>query len=214
MTTTLSSCSLNQGKPLPDYSAVNLTTNQKPVVLITPAQRLSFPLTPEDMNDVRILEEKFDREKNCAGLAAPQIGIAKQIIVFAAPESPDLKKWRTDFTQYMDKTIWINPFYEGVGEEKNEDYEGCFSVLEMAGSVKRYRKIRYRAYTMTGELVEGTAEGFLARIIQHEVDHVNGKLFIDYVPEDQLMKIEDYRKKRAEAIKAEQEKENKGSTNP
>lgn len=166
------------------------------------------------MNDIRILEEKFDVEKNCAGLAAPQIGIAKQIIVFAASESPDLKKWRTDFTQYMDKTIWINPTYEGIGEEKNEDYEACFSVLEMAGPVKRYRKIRYRAYTMTGDLVEGTAEGFLARIIQHEADHVNGKLFIDYVPEDQLMKIEDYRKKRAAAIKAEQEKENKGSTTP
>ncbi len=205
MTTTLSSCTLNDGKPLPDYSSVDLTTNQKPVVLTTPAQRLSFPLTFEDISDVRILEIKFDGEKNCAGLAAPQIGIPKQIIVFAAPENPDLKKWRSDFTQYMDKTIWINPSYEGIGDEKKEDYEACFSVLEMAGPVKRYSKIRYTAHTMTGDLVEGIAEGFLARIIQHEVDHVNGKLFIDYVSEDQLMKIDDYRRKRAEALAAEAE---------
>ncbi len=204
MTTPLSSCTLDQGKPLPDYSVVDLSTNRKPAVLTTPAQRLSFPLTPEDIRDVTVLEEKFDGERNCAGLAAPQIGIPKQIIVFAAPENPDLKKWRSDFTQYMDKTIWINPSYEGVGDGKKEDYEACFSVLEMAGPVKRYNKVRYSAYTITGDLVEGTAEGFLARVIQHEVDHVNGKLFIDYVPEDQLMKIDDYRKKRAEALAAEQ----------
>jgi len=205
MSTTLSSCTLNHGRALPDYCVADLVENQKPVVLTTPAQKLSFPLTHEDINDIRILEAKFDGEKNCAGLAAPQIGIAKQIIVFAAPESQDLKKWRADFTQYMDKVIWINPSYEAIGEDKKEDYEACFSVLEMAGPVKRYSKVRYRAYTTNGDLVEGMAEGFLARIIQHEVDHVNGKLFIDYVPEDQLMKIEDYRKKRAEALKAEQE---------
>ena len=200
--TLLSSCTLNQGKPLPDYSVVNLATNQKPAVLVTPAQRLSFPLTPEDINDVRILEAKFDKEENCAGLAAPQIGISKQIIVFAAPENQDLKKWRSDFTQYMGKTIWINPSYKGIGEGKREDYEACFSVLDAAGPVKRYNKIQYTAYTIYGELVESTAEGFLARIIQHETDHVNGKLFIDYVPKDQLMKMDDYRKKRVEALKA------------
>lgn len=209
MSITLSSCTLNHGRPLPDYCVVDLTASQKPVVLTTPAQKLSFPLTPEDINDIRILEAKFDEEKNCAGLAAPQIGIAKQIIVFAAPENQDLKKWRTDFTQYMDKTIWINPSYEAVGDGKREDYEACFSVLEMAGPVQRYNKVRYTAYTISGDLVEGTAEGFLARIIQHEADHVNGKLFIDYISEDQLMKIDDYRKKKAEALKAEQEM-NKG----
>ena len=205
MTTTLSSCTHIPEKQLPDYTVVNLATNQKPTVLTTPAQKLTFPLTPEDISDIKMLEAKYDGETNCAGLAAPQIGIAKQIIVFAAPYNPDLQKWRPDFTQTMDKTIWINPSYEGIGEDKNEDYEACFSVLEMAGPVKRYKNIHYQAYTMTGELVEGTAEGFLARLIQHETDHINGKLFVDYVPEEQLLKIEEYRKKRAEAIKAQQE---------
>lgn len=203
--TILSSCTHHGDKPLPDYTAVNLEANQKPKVLTTPAKKLTFPLTPEDINDIKVLEAKFDSEVNCAGLAAPQIGIAKQIIVFSAREDPKLKKWRPDFTQTMDKTIWINPSYKGIGEEKHEDYEACFSVLEIAGPVKRFKKIRYKAYIMTGELLEGTAEGFLARIIQHEADHVNGKLFIDYVPEDQLLKIEDYRQKRAAAIKAQQD---------
>ncbi len=200
MATTLSSCGHVPEESLPDYCVANVITNEYPSVLRKPAKPLSFPLSSQDLLDIRILETKFDKEINCAGLAAPQIGIAKKIIVFAAPLDPDMKKWRPDFTQGMEKTIWVNPSYEGVEPDKHEDYEGCFSVAEMAGPVPRYKKIHYKAYTIAGELVEGTAEGFLARIIQHEADHVNGKLFIDYVSEDQLMKIEDYRKKRAEAL--------------
>jgi len=201
MATTLSSCTHVPDQSLPNYVAVNLTTHDSPPILKTPAQQLSFPLTAADMQDIHILETKFDQEQNCAGLAAPQIGIAKQIIVFAASENEDYKKWRSDFTQFMDKTIWINPSYEGVGHDTHEDYEACFSVLEVAGPVSRYKKIRYQAYTLTGELVEGMAEGFLARIIQHEVDHIRGKLFIDYVPKDHLLTIEEYRRQRMEALK-------------
>lgn len=189
-------------KSLPDYILINVQTHEAPPVLRTSAKEVSFPLTPEDTDHIRTLEAKYDQEKNCAGLAAPQIGIAKQIIVFAAPDNPELRKWRPDFTQTMEKTIWINPSYEGIGTEKNEDYEACFSVPDIAGPVKRYKKIRYQAYTVTGDLVEGVAEGFLARLIQHETDHINGKLFIDYVPEGQLLTIEEYRKKRAEAMEA------------
>ena len=206
MTTTLSSYPYVPGDPLPNYSTLSYEKNEKPQVLITPAKKLSFPLTPEDLNDIKILEAKFDHEKNCAGLAAPQIGIAKQIIVFAAPYNPDLAKWRQDFTQTMEKTIWVNPTYVGIGEDKHEDYEACFSVLEMAGPVRRFKNINYQAYTIAGDLVKGQAEGFLARIIQHEVDHVNGKLFVDYVPKDQLLNIEEYRQKRAQVINEQVEK--------
>jgi peptide deformylase len=203
MTTTIGSCSHNGVcGHLPEYTVFDYLNNQRPQILKVPSQELTFPLSPEDLNDVKILEAKFDHETNCAGLAAPQIGIAKQIIVFAAPENPDLKKWRSDFTQTMDKTIWINPTYEGIGEDKHEDYEGCFSVLAMAGPVKRFQKIKYQAYTITGEPIEGTAEGYLARVIQHEVDHIHGTLFVDHVPEGYLLKIEEYRRKRAEAIQA------------
>ncbi|MBM3467965.1 MAG: peptide deformylase [Alphaproteobacteria bacterium] len=194
----------NQDDSLPGYSLIDLENKHKTPILITPAQELSFPLSSTDLRDISILEAKFDQEKNCAGLAAPQIGIGKQIIVFAAPGDPDVKKWRSDFTQTMDKTIWINPVYEGIGQEKNEDYEACFSVPEVAGPVMRYKSIKFQAYTPTGDLVEGTAEGFLARIIQHEVDHVKGILYINYVPDGHLLKIEEYRRKRAAAMEAEQ----------
>jgi len=198
-------------KALPDYVTINWQTDEVPTVLKTPAHKLSFPLTPEDLNDIKILEAKFDQEGNCSGLAAPQIGIAKQIIVFAAPDNPDLKKWRLDFTQTMGKTIWINPSYKGVGADKNEDYEACFSVPEMAGPVMRYKTIRYDAYTIMGKHVEGTAEGFLARIIQHEIDHINGTLFIDYVPDGRLLTIEEYRQKRAKTMETEDNNKNPSS---
>jgi peptide deformylase len=182
------------------YISLDPVTREIPAVLITVAKVLSFPLTEEDRRDIQILEQQYDSEDNCAGLAAPQIGISKQVIVFSAPEDPQLKKWRKDFTQTMEKTIWINPSYEALGEKMHEDYEGCFSTADLAGPVKRYCKIRYKAYTVEGVLVEGIAEGFLARIMQHEIDHVHGKLFIDYVPADQLLTVDEYRKKRAAAM--------------
>jgi peptide deformylase len=181
---------------LPDYQSINFKLNHFPSVLRTPAKELSFPLTAEDRHDLATLEKKFDEEENCAGLAAPQIGISKRIIVFSAPDDPELKKWREDLTQTMEKAIWINPSYEAIGEDKHEDYEGCFSVTDRGGNVKRFKKVRYKAYDPNGGLIEGKAEGFLARIIQHEVDHLNGTLFVDYVPKDQLLDLEELREQR------------------
>ena len=78
---------------------------------------------------MEILEAKFDAEENCAGLAAPQIGFSKQIIVFAAPNDPVLKKWRPELTQTMPKTIWINPTYKKVGDNTHEDYGRVFFCI-------------------------------------------------------------------------------------
>jgi peptide deformylase len=188
-------CSLLQGcshmSDLPPYVVVNNPKEENVAVLRNPAQPLTFPLSDEDQEIIRILEAKFDQEEDCAGLAAPQIGFGKQIIVFAAPDDPKLKKWRPDLAQTMGKTVWINPSYEPIGTEKHTDYEACFSVADLAGPVPRYKAVRYKAYTPEGTLVEGTAEGFLARAIQHEVDHLNGTCFIDYVPKEELMTIDE-----------------------
>ena len=166
----------------------------RPKILSTPAKEITFPLSEQDKKDIKILEAQFDQEVNCAGLAAPQIGIAKKITVFAAPHDPQLEKWRPDFTQTMPKTIWINPSYEGAKEDGfHEDHERCFSVHDTAALVKRYKTVRFTAYTITGERVTGTATGFLARIIQHEIDHLNGTLFIDKVPPEELMSVKAYR---------------------
>lgn len=189
-----------QPKP---YVVFDMDTKNKPKVLDVPAEPLTFPLSEADLNDVRTLEQQFDHEKNCAGLAAVQIGIAKRIIVFAAPESPELKKWRSDFTQSMPKTIWINPSYEGIEEAGHQDdFEGCFSVATVGGMVSRYKKIKYRAFDVNGKEIKGTAEGFLARIIQHEIDHVNGKLCIENAKK--IIPIEEYRAMRKAAMESDQ----------
>lgn len=190
-------------KDLPDYVVINNPKSSDTAVLRKPAQPFTFPLSEEDKELVQILIDKFDQEENCAGLAAPQIGISKRVIVFEVKDEEDLKKWRPDLNQTMPKTVWLNPSYEPVGEEKTADYEGCFSVDDLAGPVARYTTVRYMAFTPQGKKVEGTAHGFLARVIQHEVDHINGRCFVDLVPESELFSIEEYRKKRQNAMKSD-----------
>lgn len=190
-----------RSQKLPDYVILNDPEGTNADVLRVPAQPLMFPLSVDDQESVRILEAKFDQEENCAGLAAPQIGIGKRIIVFAVPDDPKLKAWRSDLTQAMPKTIWINPSYEPLdNDHQHTDYEGCFSVLDLAGPVSRFMKIQYKAFTPEGAFVEGVAEGFLARVIQHEVGHLNGLCFIDLVEEGELLPIEEYRRRRQAAM--------------
>lgn len=186
----------------PPYVVIN--NDDQPVkmrnVLRTKTRPISFPLSARNREIVNILEAKFDAEENCAGLAAPQIGFAKPIIVFAALEDARLKQWRPDFTQYMPKTIWVNPHYEPIDAEETEDYEGCFSVDDLAGRVKRFKRIKYTAHLLDGTLVTGSAEGFLARIIQHEVDHVRGVLFVDKVTDGKVFSISEYERLKREKM--------------
>ncbi len=187
---------------LPDYVVINDETQDETLraVLRTPSKPVQFPLSDEDKADLDLLCAKYDQEENIAGLAAPQIGIPKQMIIFATSDDPRYKKFRPDLTQTLGRTIWLNPSYEPLTTETRADYEGCFSVGEIAGEVNRYTKIRVAAKTPTGDDVDFVAEGFLARIIQHEIDHVHGILFIDKANEGSIMSIEAYREKRRKAM--------------
>lgn len=105
-------------------------------------------------------------------LAAIQIDVPLRVVVI-----------RNDFDNRNDKefTVFINPEivkYEGAIEE---DYEGCLSVSDVYGKVPRHTKVRVRALDEAGRSFRVTAEGFLARVFQHEIDHTNGKLFIDII---------------------------------
>jgi peptide deformylase len=182
-------------------------TPESNAILRTQSRLLNFPLSKEDLEDIKILEIKYDNEENCSGLAAPQIGITKKILIFATPKDEAFKKFRPDWTQSMPKTIWINPTYQGIAEEGiHEDFEACFSVGEVAGLVPRYKKVYYEAYDVHGQFQNGTAEGFLARIIQHEIDHLEGVLFIDKMLPGTIMSIADYREKRRDSLLSEQNK--------
>lgn len=108
-------------------------------------------------------------------LAAIQIDEAFRIIVI-----------RRNFDDKEDHTfdVFINPEITKYEGELEEDYEGCLSVLDVYGKVPRYTKVRLRALDENGREIRVKAQGFLARIIQHEIDHLNGKLFIDHIEDD------------------------------
>jgi peptide deformylase len=90
---------------------------------------------------------------------------------------------RNDFDNKNDKTfsVFINPIVTKYEGELQEDYEGCLSVPDIYGKVPRYTKVRIKALDETGREVRITAEGFLARVFQHEIDHTNGMVFIDHI---------------------------------
>lgn len=188
---------------LPEYVIDNDPNCKNKDVLRQKAKQLTFPLSQEDLHDIAVLNAKYDGEENCAGLAAPQIGINKAAIIFEVLDDPKLKKWRPDLVQSMPKSIWINPSYETIGHEKRKDYEGCFSVKDTAAEVERHTEIIYTAYDLEGNKITGTAKGFLARAIQHEIDHTNGILYTDIAVPGSVMSIEAYRKKRIEAMEKE-----------
>jgi len=105
-------------------------------------------------------------------LAAIQIDEPLRIVVI-----------RNDFDNKKDTTFraFINPVITKYEGELVEDYEGCLSVKDLYGKVRRYHKIRLKALDLTGKEVRFSAEGFLARVFQHEIDHTNGKLFVDHI---------------------------------
>ena len=104
------------------------------------------------------------------GLAAPQVHISKRIIVFRNPDIEELDK--------INITPLINPIFEPLGNEKEDDWEGCLSIPRMQGLVRRFKKIKYHGYDLTGKKIENEAEGLHARVIQHEIDHLDGILYI------------------------------------
>ena len=109
------------------------------------------------------------------GLAAPQIGISKRVIII---------RYENEIGTY------INPEVEAIGNEMVEDGEGCLSIYSIQGfQVNRFQKVKVRATDLKGKPVKLIAEDLLARIFQHEVDHLNGKMFIDHLDADPRMEL-------------------------
>jgi peptide deformylase len=144
------------------------------------------------MGDPRLLEpsrpvERFDtpqlheliadlddtmKSLNGAGLAAPQIGVGLQVVIFGVERNP-----RYPEAEEVPYTVLINPVLEAVGNEMEEGWEGCLSVPGMRGLVPRYRRLRYRGHDPCGAPLDRTVEGFHARVVQHECDHLAGILY-------------------------------------
>jgi peptide deformylase len=107
-----------------------------------------------------------------AGLAAPQIGSDRSVVVFGFDHNP-----RYPQAEPVPQTILINPSIEPLSDAEEEGWEGCLSVPGMRGIVPRYTHIRYRGQDQHGVWLERTAQGFHARVVQHECDHLIGKLY-------------------------------------
>ena len=181
---------------LPDYVMINDPKSKNKDVLRTVTEDVKFPLDEETLQVIEHLQAKYDGEENCAGLAAPQIGYSKRILILEVPDDEELKKFREDLLDTLPKSVWINPSYAPLTDEKRADWEACFSVDNLAAEVPRYTEVAYEAWTPEGKHIQGKARGFLARLVQHEIDHLNGVLFIDHVPEEELVSRDELNKKR------------------
>ncbi len=109
---------------------------------------------------------------NGAGLAAPQIGVPLRVVIFGVTRNP-----RYPDAEEVPDTVLINPVIAPIGEEIEEDWEGCLSVPGMRGVVPRFKRLRYRGFDESGLAIDRTVEGFHARVVQHEYDHLDGILY-------------------------------------
>ena len=150
-------------------------------VLKQPSKSISFPLSQEDKDLMQVMEEKL-YALDGVGLAAPQINQPKNIVAIYIPE--DAALLRDNIVPYP-MHFMINATYEGIeAEGKYQDFEACYSVSSKAGFVPRYNKIKVTYQDETGKLISKEESGFYARVIQHELDHVQGILILDRLTPD------------------------------
>jgi peptide deformylase len=127
--------------------------------------------TPDLENLLTDMRETM-RNLNGAGLAAPQIGVGLRVVIFGFEENP-----RYPDADPVPYTVLINPELTPIGVEQDEDWEGCLSVPGMRGLVPRYRQLRYTGLDAAGTPIDRTVKDFHARVVQHEVDHLDGILY-------------------------------------
>ena len=138
--------------------------------------RVAQPVTAFDTDELHLLvRDMFETMQavNGAGLAAPQIGVDLQLVIFGSnarnPRYPD--------RPLVPPTVLLNPVITPLGDEEEEDWEGCLSVPGLRGKVPRWSRIRYTGFDPYGDSIDRTVDGFHARVVQHECDHLVGKLY-------------------------------------
>lgn len=150
-------------------------------ILQTGAKAIAFPLSEEDLNLIESMKEKLFALGG-VGLAAPQVNYNKQIIAIYIPEEAALL--RNNVKAYP-MHILLNPSYQGIETEaRSTDFEACYSVSSRAGKVPRYNKILLNYYDELGRPHQSEESGFYARVLQHEIDHLQGILITDHLTPD------------------------------
>jgi len=135
----------------------------------------ALPVTAFDTPELHALIEDMQdtmHAMNGAGIAAPQIGVSLQVVIFGVSRNP-----RYPDAEQVPFTVLINPTLAVVGDEIEEDWEGCLSVPGMRGIVPRYVRLHYKGFDQYGNVIDRLVSGFHARVVQHECDHLNGILY-------------------------------------
>ena len=158
-------------------------------------REIAAPIDPTEFES-RWLEELIEemllimQEKGAVGVAAPQIGIGKRVIVFGSTYSkrkPEIE---------IPNTVLINPTLKILSDERELGYEGCLNGGGMMGEVPRATEIEYTGFDRNGSQIIKHATGLEARILQHEIDHLDGVLFFDRVEDkDTIISYEEYQKR-------------------
>ena len=139
--------------------------------LLEPARPVADFDTPELHELIADMQDTMTA-LNGAGLAAPQIGVGLQVVIFGLDHNP-----RYPDAEAVPQTVLINPQLTVLDEEMEEGWEGCLSVPGMRGLVPRFRRLRYRGVDAWGNPIDRSVEGFHARVVQHECDHLAGILY-------------------------------------
>ncbi len=137
--------------------------------------RVAQPVTAFDTPELHALvADMFDTMEaaNGAGLAAPQIGVDLQLVIFGFSHNE-----RYPDAPPVPRTVLINPVIKPLGEQEEEGWEGCLSVPGLRGKVPRLARIQYTGFDPQGQRIEREADGFHARVVQHECDHLIGRLY-------------------------------------
>lgn len=133
-----------------------------------PVENLGSPELRELVADMK----ETMAAKSGAGLAAPQIGVSQRVVIFGVESNP-----RYPDAEPVPFTVLVNPKLVMLTRDVDEDWEGCLSVPGMRGVVPRYTRLRYSGFDEEGNPIEREAEGFHARVVQHECDHLDGILY-------------------------------------
>ncbi|MEP6605649.1 MAG: peptide deformylase [Nitrosospira sp.] len=139
--------------------------------LLEVAQKVKKFSTPELDTLIQDMHETMEA-LNGAGLAAPQIGVGLQVVIFGVKRNP-----RYPDAEEVPYTVLVNPELVPLTEETEEDWEGCLSVPGLRGMVPRFARLRYRGRDQYGRPIDRSVEGFHARVVQHECDHLQGILY-------------------------------------
>jgi peptide deformylase len=158
-------------------------------------RRIAEPVSPEAIPSPeiqRLVDDMLETmaEYDGAGLAAPQVHVSRRVVIYGVEDNP-----RYPDAESVPLTVLVNPTIAPVGEEQDDDWEGCLSLPDLRGKVPRFTRVRVEAWDRHGTPLRFTAAGFHARVVQHECDHLDGKVYVDRMRSmDTLSFLDEFRR--------------------